>query len=431
MVAITDALSFQDVRETPAAKTEWQPFWLQCILLFPIIILCSASSAWAFWDQFHYFCLLFYFAFFLIYHRKFDLCLFGLILLWFLINRIAVYYWDSDISFNLISGIMIKLLISYLAIKTLGNQFWNAFERFIWILTLTALIIHLVLVCIPPLNPVLGSIFQDWVSEIYLVRIPDAWHSFFYTYMPEQENTLRNAGFMWEPGAFAMIICLGILLYSRENPPSFNTHTLVYLAALVSTFSTCGYGVLCLLMLWFIFNSSLDKGLKIASSILFFILMVVFLLYDTEVMLPKLKLYLENTMEPGMNNTFQLLEYNRLASFIIYGEKLLEYPLGFGMVPVYYEGDEFLGVNGVGMIMIRWGLIGTFLFFFSSFRFFRNSYLVSDNRNWFAALAVVIIFMLFFSNPVADNPLFYLLFFSGFLFRRTPSAVLPPEPRQS
>jgi len=68
----------------------------------------------------------------------------------------------------------------------------------------------------------------------------------------------RNCGYAWEPGAFAVYLCLAIFinLFITKNDKSSKIRLWVLLAALLTTQSTTGFSMLLIILLYYYYNNN-------------------------------------------------------------------------------------------------------------------------------------------------------------------------------
>lgn len=141
-----------------------------------------------------------------------------------------------------IFGIFIRTFLAYFIIKYVGSNFFNCFYRIVFILSLLSL----------PLFA-LGKYFPKLILPIYRFFIDINWlsidsgfgfgssaiHLLFYTFRLDRLH--QNHGFMWEPGAFAAMIIIAMIIHIVIYSNKINLEFFILLVALLTTFSTLGY----------------------------------------------------------------------------------------------------------------------------------------------------------------------------------------------
>jgi hypothetical protein len=179
----------------------------------------------------------------------------------------------------------------------------------------------------------------------------------------------RNAGFSWEPGGFSVMINLGMFInlirsnFSLKNNKNF----WILLLALLSTFSTTGYGIFMLLVLFYFYNNkSKYKGLlvPIVFAIGIYLLSLPFMIAKLVKYSNKdLDAEVESSIFYGGHKTPQ-----RINSFIIDYRDFKNNPfLGYGG----HQEERWTNkldadiatISGIGKIFAVFGLVGVIFFF--------------------------------------------------------------------
>jgi hypothetical protein len=245
----------------------------------------------------------------------------------------------------------------------------------------------------------------------------DYWYSFFFVFSGRDD--MRNSGFMWEPGAFAMILIMGIIYNLCKHGIQFNKHIIIYTIALITTFSTAGYLSLGILIILFLF--------KIRSVMIKFIMIFV-LLYSFFVLMPstdflggKINLFIEemNNKEVYSQGYSENREANRMYSFILFFQKTLLLPTGYGAVEDTISEmtkNRLVGVNGLGKIMEAWGFFGLLVVVYAIYKF--CLYFLKDYSPLVAILCTSAICIVFFSNPIERNPILFLIVLTPYAFKQ-------------
>lgn len=347
--------------------------------------------------------------------KKIDLIASLIFLFWIILNVISSFFNKVSISLNEIVGYMTIFLISYFLMRYIGKSFFFRFEKIVYILTFLSIPLFLTNCFFPNFFVDLSPIFRPFTDSFYTDRFPNYWYAFIYTHdVIVQDVTLldlRNSGFMWEPGAFAMIIIMMILYNWLGNGINFKKKNIIYFIALITTFSTAGYISLCILIVIYIYNKNKNKN---RSLILLTVIVVLTypIALNTNILGGKINSYLEENQkkELSFDNSKDIYEINRYSAFLLKSYRFFQYPLGYGVVKPQMKSEILNmtnGVNGLGEILVRWGFVGFLFLFFSIF-----NYIKSINRlnypNIIVLLSVAIISVLFFSNPIENH---YILYF--------------------
>lgn len=169
------------------------------------------------------------------------LCIF---IIWSLLQSIKNQLFNSqELSYYFF--LFYSLLIAYIHIKVFDKKIFILYEDIIVRLSILGLIIWITAVILP--SP-LQSFFRMFPDTGY-------GHNFLYLYNlmdPEQGQVsilLRNAGFSWEPGRYAICLLPAIWFNLSVNDIKFkkNRKIIVLLTAMLSTQSTTGICITILL----------------------------------------------------------------------------------------------------------------------------------------------------------------------------------------
>lgn len=135
-----------------------------------------------------------------------------------------------------------SIIIAYIHTRVYKNKYFEVFEEVMVFFCKCAFVLWLFSVLLPG---VAASIFHQFPVTSY-------GNNFLYLFdwmdpAKEQMNLgmIRNAGNSWEPGRFAVMICLALAVNLSRVGISFrgNKNVIWLLLALASTMSTTGYGI--------------------------------------------------------------------------------------------------------------------------------------------------------------------------------------------
>lgn len=166
---------------------------------------------------------------------------FGFILLfWFMINIWSMLY--NGVSFSLFRILIITmniLLLPYFLLAIWGKKVFETLERIVYILTITSLIIYgFNLVFLDFFNS-LSNLFYP-ITTKSLAANPNYWSAFIYVnaFADNGYGIMRNNGFMWEPGGFALMLVWAMVYNAIKNGVRIDLKFLIYTFAIITTFST-------------------------------------------------------------------------------------------------------------------------------------------------------------------------------------------------
>lgn len=247
-------------------------------------------------------------------------------------------------------------------------------------------------------------------------RIVDS-YIFFQTFINESVSSAlpRNAGFAWEPGAFAVFCCFGLMLnfYRNNFRLRRNLGAAVLIAALLSSQSTTGYSIFAVFLLFKLWNDI--RGT--AKFVLFPILGVVVVtsIFSLSFMQDKISNLLSQDLnELAYNasmdwNIGTPLGAQRFLSFQLDFYDFLNNPwTGYGgedeEMLINRESLNIISVSGIGKIMARFGVFGFAFFVWSTAMssIFVGRYFGVGNP----FLLLMYIFMVSISYSLIENPIF-------------------------
>ena len=141
------------------------------------------------------------------------------------------------------------LIIAYIHVRVFGKKLFPLYEKIMVRMCIIALVLWLFAVMVPSS----ASFFRGFTPTGFGYNV-----FFIFTWMDPiygqiENGILRNAGFSWEPGRFAIMVLLAIYCNLLRNGIKFkrNKSVIILLLAMLSTQSTTGYlGTLALYAFW-------------------------------------------------------------------------------------------------------------------------------------------------------------------------------------
>lgn len=262
---------------------------------------------------------------------------------------------------------LIKLTIAYCICHGLGKRMFVLVESVLCPLCAISLICWIIHILNPELIKSIVKTFE--FSRPYAEEGNVVANMLFYTITVGDPDDfmffVRNAGFAWEPGAFASIICFGIFCnLLRTNFRFYRNFTLwLFLLTLLSAQSTTG-GITLILMagIWMVANRKYCWGIILIPAALG-LLSLPFIggKFSEEIRTLDAMDY-TNTYVDGGN-------FNRSYSLVLDFQEFLRHPiLGLGgwTKGTWYvqQGYEFNTVSGIGELLSQYGAIITLLFIY-------------------------------------------------------------------
>ena len=231
-------------------------------------------------------------------------------------------------------------------------------------------------------------------------------------------ESYRNSGFMWEPGAFAFILILAIIIRILKIN-KLDKKITIYSFLILTTFSTMGYIVLFLIYSTFLFDSK-----NIFKALVIFLITILFVsVYQFDFIFSKINEYFVfiDYLKPFESYQGEnYLRVNRFAYFKIAIESSFAWPFGNGiLISKYIISTYGYDVQGVGTFsshIIIWGWIGLLYYVKYIYQFISNINL-SKVKFITKIIFTIAIFFSLFTNPMEKSPLFFIIFFYGFLYK--------------
>ncbi|MEW6135588.1 MAG: hypothetical protein HPY74_15120 [Firmicutes bacterium] len=290
--------------------------------------------------------------------------------LYFLSNYLVNGYLNYLLFFRIVIYAYISFVfLNLLPIKELLYQF----ERIIFVLSAISLILFFVEVLagnalfsiLSKIN-LSGGLFSDIISVRYVNIV-------VYTILRYPGEMIRNCGFTWEPGPFSIFVAFALLFfYLRTHFAKFlTTKSIIFILALLTTFSTTGYLMLFVIFLTFLAISK--KINQLNKPFFYFIFLIIFLIvfFETNFLYSKIKeLYsVGQTIEYQLNSAARSktsFSAGRFGGFIIAQKNFFKSPiLGISGLREYSFGsfgqDYAAIISGLASIISNYGLFGVFI----------------------------------------------------------------------
>lgn len=363
------------------------------------------------------FALLLTFAFIYVNKIKFNNSFLRVIAL-FTLYAIFTFIQNGRITSMWLTMWWINFLITYVLCTYYGSKLLVVYETVIYHLSIIALIFWALYIITPGLVEGIVDIFQ--FSTSYSQDIQSQ-NMIVYTIMDKERALLnefvtlpRNAGFAWEPGAFACFLCLAIFCNIVRTNFKFknNLHLFVLFITLLSTSSTTGYIILIFVfVLWIIISRRF-------LHMLYMIPLAIILFTQPFVRDKMMEEYnnIEYVNIDAFDNDINVA-LGRMASLQLDWEEFLRHPIiGLGG---YSEGtwlmqhgyDNIATISGIGKLLSRYGIVLTIIFILlliKSARVINQQY--KTNMGW---LIVVVIIGMMISYNLWTHPIFMMFWMYG------------------
>ncbi len=297
----------------------------------------------------------------------------------------------------------IWLTIAYCINYIFREKLFVVYETLIYYLCIISLVCWIINIVMPTLMEAIFSTFQ-FSTPHGGEESNVAGNIIFYTMNREEGINefsffIRNAGFAWEPGAYASYICLAIFCNSLRTNLRLknNKQLIVFLITLFSTQSTTGFAIfLAMIAVWLIINRKFWLA--------FILIPIGIYIFQLPFVQDKMMNEYENLELVDLSKTSDGGTYTlgRMYSFVLNWEEFLRHPiLGLGG---WQEGtwlnrygyDNIATISGIGEMLAMYGAIMTSLFLFLMFKTMR---LISRtiSKNGYLLIVAVIGMMISYS----------------------------------
>lgn len=327
------------------------------------------------------------------------------------------------------------IVVSYIHNQVFGKALFPILEHIIVLLSVVSLIFWCISIFMPSFA---SALFKSSLSQEVTFG-----NNFLYifTWMDPAKGQIyggisRNAGWAWEPGRYAIILCLAICInVIRIGKISFanNIKLIILLVALLSTLSTTGYSTI--LILWSLYNFY-GKGITSKIALIFVFIVSFIAVASLDFMGDKIKE--QTNFSEEMNYIDKQIsladerneegEYwmslNRFPSAYFEWYNVMHDPiLGYTQIPLYSYFYNEISTNvrltgGLVKILAEFGVpIGLYLYLilFKSSVAFASEY--PDKRK--TKLLILICFLLSsISYVIFCVPVFMTIWFYGLFSKR-------------
>lgn len=286
-----------------------------------------------------------------------------------------------------IVGLVIKLLYAYLLLLIIKNDFLKCYVNSLYYLALLSIPLFFIGLIFP-------DVYKSLYSALHSINLLDSDRVdgfSLWVYNIHLTGLTRNCGFMWEPGAYACVLNFGIFFNFILNKIEINKKTIVFIVALVTTFSTTGYIAIIPTLLFASYNSRVKQ--KIFYVTIFLTVCVIFL--NTPFIKGKItRQYRYNFIEGklqehvGVPDRFLSLRYD-LQQF----SKNIFVGTGPGSQTRFENFSIYAGSTvGISDFIVKFGLYGTFFLFLNLF-ISGKQLIITENKLkgwWFFALLFLV-----------------------------------------
>lgn len=332
--------------------------------------------------------------------------LLGVFFLWILaVFAKYAQYTTAFMSMNIILPLY-AIIVAFIHMEVYGKAFFEIYEDIVVKFAAISLVMWGLCVLLPGQTTAFFTLFPQTDGTPF-------GHNFLYVFkwLGESNSLLgivRNSGLSWEPGRYAIMLCLALYVNLSKNGLSFkqNANLIILLLAIVTTFSTTGYTItLILLALYYLKFNKFSDLLKVVLVIIPIFILIFRLDFMGEKMMEKANItdlnnsfYDAESWSSVNGGTEEHISLDRFQSLFFEYENFLHNPiLGYtrdvknSWFAKTFSSDYSLS-GGLMKVLSQFGLLfGLYIFVI----LFRSSKLISEmyssNKRSIALFMVILL----------------------------------------
>jgi hypothetical protein len=204
---------------------------------------------------------------FLVRGKQFDKEFILFILLLTIVTVLQTYIFNF-FSFQSTVGVYLRVIIGYLIVKILKENFIPYYINILYYLSIIGTIIYLSIVTFPSLE----SLYKlTLVPILSIFNFAGTRQETIIFYNLQHLESLRNSGPFWEPGAFAGYLMIAIIFIYFHNIKNRKRKLIILVFALITTFSTTAFFALSIFLYFYYYNTikNIIIKLTVASIIIY------------------------------------------------------------------------------------------------------------------------------------------------------------------
>lgn len=347
----------------------------------------------------------------IVYNKKSRLpfVVFAFLMLIYIVKFIAI-------DFLFIAYYLSLIAIAFFVITTLGASFFKYYEKIVYFLAVLSILLLVIQVIYEPLLVQLAKLVERLLfippSEKYTTMV-------IYTINHNNTPGFRNCGFAWEPGPYSVLLIIAIFFRFLINGIKFDKHIIVFIIAILTTFSTTGYIGLIALLAFFLYNKR-KKILLIAGPI--FILVTTFAFLSLPFLKEKIfeQFYSsEDVLKSEMMRTDDTkVSIGRFSGFLLNLEDLKNNPVfGYGgqIKEETVASNMGLGItstSGLGNWIAQFGIVGLLILIITYYRSINK--ILSENQYRGLTFIALTFLIVGFAFNLLNTVLFFCVMFYYF-----------------
>lgn len=272
---------------------------------------------------------------------------------------------------------LISFFIAYVAYSSLRFRFFLYYEKILYYLCIIALgfwgiqyfmfeTLANIFQSLPFTEPASGNV----LSNVFIYTLPDVTGFESYIVSIGPFSVIRNAGFAWEPGAFAVYINLAIFINLIRTKFTIrgNKYLIVFIISLITTFSTTGFSMFMALMVFYMYNKNIRYKIYIAPVLIVLLVYITSLPFMAEKVADVANYDTDEMITSSIDYPDEEITPQRIQSLQIDYIDFLNNPIwGYGGNPqerwTAKLGADISTISGIGKVMAVFGIVGILFFF--------------------------------------------------------------------
>ena len=163
-------------------------------------------------------------------------------------------------SFSTVLGVYLRIIIGYLIVKILEENFLIYYVKILYYMALSSLFIFTTVSIIPGL----GNLFINTLVPIFSIfNISGSVHETILIYNLSHVGLMRNSGPFWEPGAFAGYLIIAFIFNQFIENKNQKKYSIVIILATFTTFSSTAFIALSVSLFFFYYKTIKNIFIKI------------------------------------------------------------------------------------------------------------------------------------------------------------------------
>jgi len=351
--------------------------------------------------------------------NKMDAPFLGILFIFLVAEVLQMTYYENY-KLTTLFGTIARLTFAYFTVKVVGKNFIPVYVKILHVTAIISLVFYLLTFSPGITSFILRNIapmFKPLFSLPQTLRYAYSPNIIVYNYNYEHVAMFRNVGPFWESGAFGVFLVVALMFNMVTDKNLFSKTNLVFLIALVTTFSTAAY----LALFFFLLGYYLIRN-DVKYKYIYLVLAGMISIYGFFSFS-----FMQEKIEQNIANSDETTKSR-------FGSAKADFKV-FAMSPVFGLGrteenkamvSKKLNVlqhrnNGVTGLLASYGIVIFVIYFLSFYSSFKR-YLAFQQLANYRAVSVVILFTIFtigFSQRIFLLPIFYSMMFVSLVdFRR-------------